>query len=70
MSIFPPEEGWFKAPTGAERTWIGLALVWCIILSIMMPYWHFKGKQNSTGESYGVEPAAFVERVDQFTKAK
>lgn len=68
MSISPPEPGWFKAPTGGERTWIGLALVWCIIMFLMMPYWHFKGKQNSTGESYDVEPAAFVERVQQFVK--
>ena len=70
MSISPPEPGWFKGPTGAERTWIGLAIVWCIILSLMMPYWHFQGKQNSTGESYRVEPADFVKRVDQFVAAK
>jgi cytochrome c oxidase subunit 2 len=33
-----------------------------------MPYWHFKGKQNSTGESYSVEPVAFAKRVAQFVK--
>jgi cytochrome c oxidase subunit 2 len=36
---------------------------------LMMPYWHFRGKQNSTGESYSVEPAAFVQRVDRFVKS-
>ena len=66
MSITSPEAGWFHKPTGAERVWLGLALFWCLILTIMMPYWHFKGKQNSTGESYRVEPAAFNERVDRF----
>jgi len=68
MSIHAPEANWFKAPSGAERTWIGLALAWCLVLSIMMPYWHFKGKQNSTGDSYRVAPAAFATRVEQFVK--
>jgi cytochrome c oxidase subunit 2 len=68
MSIECPKPGWFKGPTGSERTWIGLALVWCLVMTLMMPYWHFKGKQNSTGEAYRVEPAAFVERVNQFVE--
>ncbi len=69
MSIFHPVGNWFKAPTGAERLWVGLALIWCLIMSVTMPYWHFKGKQNSTGESYKVEPAAFMERTDQFIES-
>lgn len=69
MGIQVPEAGWFRAPSGGERTWIGLALVWCLIMFAMMPYWHFKGRQNSTGESYTVEPAKFSERVDRFVKA-
>lgn len=68
MSIHVPEEGWFQAPTGAERTWIGLALAWCLVMSLMMPYWHFKGKQNSTGESYTVTPEAFSKRVAKFVE--
>lgn len=68
MSIHAPEEGWFKAPTGAERTWIGLALAWCMVLSVMMPYWHLKGRQNSTGDAYKVTGAAFAERVERFVK--
>ncbi len=69
MSIAPPKEGWFEAPTGLERTWVGLALVWCLLMFLAMPYWHFKGKQNSTGEAYRVEPAAFVERTNRFVEA-
>lgn len=65
MSISFPEEGWFKAPSGGERLWIGLALAWCLILTLMMPYWHFKGKQNSTGEAYRVTPADFGARVNK-----
>ena len=69
MSIHVPEKDWFKAPSGAERMWVGLALVWCLIMSMMMPYWHFKGKQNSTGEAYAVTPSAFSDRVQTFVKA-
>ena len=69
MSVKPPPDNWFKAPVGHEKLWIGLALVWCLIMSIMMPYWHFRGQQNSTGEAYKVDPEAFRERVDSFVEA-
>lgn len=65
MSISIPEKDWFRAPTGGERVWIALSLTWCLIMFLMMPIWHFKGKQNSTGEAYRVEPTAFMERVQQ-----
>ena len=65
MSIYVPEKNWFRAPSGGERVWIGLSLVWCLILFLMMPYWHFKGKQNSTGEAYRTTPQAFQARVDK-----
>lgn len=69
MSIYIPEKDWFHPPEGTERAWIGISLIWCIIMFIMMPYWHFKGKQNSTGEAYRVTPQAFVERVDKFVES-
>ncbi len=69
MSIHCPPADWFKAPSGAERAWIGIALIWCLVLFAMMPYWHFAGKQNSTGESYSVRPAQFEARVQKFIAA-
>ncbi len=69
MSIHNPPAGWFKPPTGAERLWVGLALAWCIIMSLAMPFWHFYGKQNSTGESYRVSVLDYSSRVDQFVKS-
>lgn len=69
MSIHTPEANWFKAPSAGERAWIGLALLWCVVLTLAMPYWHFKGKQNSTGEAYRVEPARFADRVRRFVAA-
>ncbi len=68
MSIHFPEANWFKAPSGGERLWIGLALCWCIVLTVMMPYWHFKGKQNSTGEAYRVTATDFRTRVAKFVE--
>jgi cytochrome c oxidase subunit II len=69
MSLTVPEKGWYKAPEGAEKLWIGLALCWCLVLSIMMPYWHFKGRQNSRGEAYAVKPADFLARAETFVAA-
>ena len=69
MSIHVPEAQWLRAPEGGERTWIGIALGWCVVLTIAMPYWHLRGKQNSTGEAYRVEPKAFAERVERFVAA-
>ncbi|MCC6621608.1 MAG: cytochrome c oxidase subunit II [Deltaproteobacteria bacterium] len=66
MSITSPDAHWFHKPTGAERVWLGLALTWCLVLTIMMPYWHFKGKQNSTGESYRVTKEDYITRVERF----
>jgi len=40
-----------------------------MIMFIMMPYWHFYGKQNSTGEAYRVESVAYQTRVRQFVEA-
>ncbi|NOX36361.1 MAG: cytochrome C oxidase subunit II [Calditrichaeota bacterium] len=68
MSIKVPESDWFKPPAGSERLWVGVALVWCMIMFLAMPYWHFKGKQNATGESYAVTPAEFMERVTRFVE--
>lgn len=68
MSIHPPEKDWFQPPVGGERLWIGIGLVWCLILFAAMPYAHVKGKQNSTGESYAVNPADFAARALQFAE--
>ncbi|MCC5835590.1 MAG: hypothetical protein JJU20_12720 [Opitutales bacterium] len=68
MSLTPPKSDWYKPAEGAEKLWIGIALVWCFVMSLMMPYWHFKGKQNSQGEAYAVTAQAFQERTDQFVE--
>jgi cytochrome c oxidase subunit II len=69
MSLRPLTSPWFHAPAGHEKLWLGVALLWCFVMSLMMPYWHFRGKQNSSGEAYAVEPAAFLARTEQFVAA-
>lgn len=66
MSLAAPPKDWFRAPSGFERTWIGIALTWCMVMFLAMPYWHFKGRQNSTGEAYTTTPVAFMERANRF----
>lgn len=68
MSIKSPEKYWWKPIDKAERTWIGLAIIWCLILFIAMPIQHFFGRQNSTGEAYRVEPEKFTNHVLEWSE--
>ena len=61
------KEPWLKRLM--DNTWLLLALIWCFVMSVMMPFWHFRGKQNSRGEAYAVQPAAFLARTEQFAAA-
>jgi cytochrome c oxidase subunit II len=69
MSLRPLTSPWFHAPAGHEKLWLGVAVLWCFVMSLMMPYWHFRGKQNSTGEAYTVTPADFLARTEKFVEA-
>ncbi len=69
MSLRPLTTPWFHGPAGHEKIWLGCAILWCFVMSLMMPYWHFRGKQNSSGETYTVTPAAFHARTEQFVAA-
>ncbi|MBF0399646.1 MAG: cytochrome C oxidase subunit II [Magnetococcales bacterium] len=76
MSITPPSQRiWWKEPIHKiEATWIIIALAWCLVLFLWMPYWHVYGKQNLSNESYKTTPAAFEAKakamVDKYTVRK
>ncbi|MCP4491380.1 MAG: cytochrome c oxidase subunit II [Gammaproteobacteria bacterium] len=74
MSSFlpPSERDWWSVPVGKQEiVWIGIALVWCLIMFFMMPYWHIYGKQNLSNEAYQTTPAHFQAKVDEMvTKYK
>lgn len=73
MSIMPPSHiFWWKQPIHkVEMTWIIVALAWCLILFLWMPYWHIFGEQNLSNEAYKVNPEKFKARaqvmVDKYT---
>ena len=60
----PADRIWWKMPVGRqELVWIAISLVWCLIMFIMMPYWHVYGKQNLSTEAYQTTPAKFGAKV-------
>jgi len=66
MSIFPPAQRiWWKEPIErSEILWVTIALVWCLVLFFMMPYWHLYGDQNLANEAYKIKPEVFAERTE------
>jgi cytochrome c oxidase subunit II len=64
-----PKGVWWKPVHKAEKMWVWIAFVWCLILFAMMPLWHLKGGQNPSGIRHTVEPAAFQARVAEFVDA-
>ncbi|MEO5379058.1 MAG: hypothetical protein H7832_14955 [Magnetococcus sp. DMHC-6] len=70
MSIMPPSEKiWWNEPVHKiEGMWIAIALIWCLVLFMWMPYWHVYGKQNLSNESYKTSPEAFVAKAEAMTE--
>ena len=68
MSIQTLKGVWWKKVDPSEKLWLGIALLWCLILFAMMPFWHLRGGQNPSGVRAKVDPAAFAARVDKFIK--
>ena len=73
MSIMPPSHRiWWNQPIHKiEVTWVIIALAWCLVLFLWMPYWHVYGKQNLSNESYKTSPELFEAKtqrmVDKYT---
>jgi len=66
MSSFTPpaQKIWWNQPVEkTEIYWIGLAVVWCLIMFFMMPYWHVYGNQNLSNEAYQTTPAAYMKKT-------
>lgn len=63
-----PKGNWWKPAHKAEKTWVVIAFIWCMILFAMMPLWHWKGEQNPSGIRRRVTPTAFYQRTVEFTR--
>ena len=51
-----------------EKTWLTVAFVWCIFLTLMMPLWYFNGKQNVPTETYRTTPEKYGAKVNAFVE--
>mgnify|MGYP001592024051 CR=1 FL=1 len=71
MSILTLKGVWWKKVDPSEKLWLGIALLWCLILFAMMPLWHLKGGQNPSFETYRTTAARYQAKVDALVqKAK
>jgi cytochrome c oxidase subunit II len=66
-AILPPSERvWWKQPLDrVELLWIVIALVWCLIMFFMMPYWHLYGQQNLANEAYREKPENYAKKAEE-----
>ena len=61
-----PKGIWWKPAHKAEKTWVVISFAWCMVLFAMMPLWHWKGGQNTSGIRRRTTPAAFYKRTTEF----
>jgi cytochrome c oxidase subunit 2 len=66
MVIYPPERVWWKPISGEERLYITAALLFALVTFLLMPVWHFTGRQNPTMETVRVDRADYLKRVTAF----
>ncbi len=66
--MLAPERTWWKPMGRLEKTWLTVAFVWCVFLTLMMPLWYFMGKQNVPAESYRVSREQFAAKVNTFVE--
>ncbi len=69
MSLQPLTGIWWKKVDSSEKVWLGIALVWCLILFAMMPLWHLKGGQNPSFNTFRTTPSDFMKKVEAFVEA-
>ncbi|HJM82197.1 MAG TPA: cytochrome C oxidase subunit II [Nitrospinota bacterium] len=67
MSVQSLQPGWWKTPVHKEeRIWITVALIWCILMTLIMPLWHVVGEHNPSAEYYRIAPEDFDKLTDEF----
>lgn len=66
--IVTPKGVWWKPAGKQEKIWVTIAFIWCMVLFLMMPFWHLKGGQNPTGIRGTVSAGDFQARTERFVK--
>jgi len=65
--MFAPERVWWKPIHRIEKSWVVIALIWSLFLTVMMPLWFIVGKQNVPVETYSVTTEQYRQTVEAFT---
>jgi cytochrome c oxidase subunit 2 len=65
--MLAPERIWWKPLHRYEKSWLIVAFVFCVFLTVMMPLWYFTGRQNVPVETYRVTPERFMQLTQEFT---
>jgi cytochrome c oxidase subunit 2 len=66
--MLAPPRVWWKPLGRLEKTWLYIALAWCVFLTAMMPIWFIYGKQNVPVESYRTTPEQHQKATEAFAK--
>jgi cytochrome c oxidase subunit 2 len=66
-SLTPPKRIYLKPITKSERLWLGIGIIWCVILFASMYVWPvLGGRQQTPFESYRIDPAEFRALAESF----
>ena len=60
---------WKEAIDRSELIWITVVVIWGIVLTLMMPFWHIYGEQNLSSEAYKTTPQAFMSKAQAVVNA-
>jgi cytochrome c oxidase subunit 2 len=64
-----PEGNWWNIEVGGyEKLWLGITIVWAIMLFGWMAGWTYMGEQNPTGKTYQISSQAYQQKVDAYRK--
>ena len=66
--MLAPERIWWKPMGRLEKTWLTVAFVWCVLLTLMMPLWYYMGHQNVPAETYRTTRDEYSAKVDAFVE--
>lgn len=64
--MLAPQRIWWKPLHRYEKSWLIVAFVFCIFLTVMMPLWYLLGHQNVPATTYRVEPAQYAQVTEAF----
>ncbi|MFQ5407546.1 MAG: cytochrome C oxidase subunit II [Anaerolineales bacterium] len=66
--MLAPPRIWWKPLGRYERSWLLIALVWCLVLTAMMPLWFIIGRQNVPATTFRTSPEAYQQKVMAFAE--